>query len=182
MSRQNFICPMKNSSRLQRAAAIAAGLLALCLATSGCATTEHGTKIERDSLAQIKKGTTTRAEAERLLGAPASVSVLPDGKRMLLYQYSSSSRGVTKGGVAATVASSALLVINPIAGMVASSATDAGGTRSSTRTQTLQVLVSAAGIVEDYELTDGTATTTAGVGGWETKTSTASADKPEGAR
>ena len=154
---------MKTATRTIRAALPAAIALILTFTVSGCVTHEQGTRIDPDTLARIVKGTTTREEAERLLGQPSHVSMLPDGKRLLHYSYISTSGGVTKGGVATAIATTALSVVNPIAGMMGDAAQV--GTQSKTRAQTLQVLVSAAGVVEDYELTDGTTTATSGVTG-----------------
>ena len=125
---------------LRALAVIAAGfLLTLC---SGCMSydTELGTQMTAEKVTQIKKGITTRAEVEALLGPPTSVTMLGNGKRVMSYHYTG-----TKGEMHATAMSYV-----PIVGLFA------GGSKASgvVHTQTLQVMLSDAGVVEDYEFSD----------------------------
>jgi|SRR5581483_8757022 len=121
----------------------AAGALALCLflGLSGCASVDSttGIQLSRDKIDQIKKGVTTRAEVEALLGPPASVSMMPDGRRMMMYTYTE-----TKGS-----ANSVEMI--PVVGLFAG-----GATQGQMRMQTLQVMLNAANVVEDYEFSDNT--------------------------
>lgn len=132
-----------------------ASALALCilLGLFACSSTsyESGTQISADKVAQIKKGITTRAEVEALLGPPAFVSMLPEGKRMMSYSYSS-----TKAEGHATAAT-----YIPYVGIFA------GGGRgeAQTRIQTLQIMLDAKGVVEDYDFADNTSNTAMKSGG-----------------
>ncbi|MBI2814256.1 MAG: outer membrane protein assembly factor BamE [Opitutae bacterium] len=130
-------------------------LVSIAAFFAGCSSTEYGTKIDGNKLTQIKKGITTRAEVEALLGPPMSVTMMTDGKRMLVYQYSATSSNPTGGGIAAA----ALSVINPIGDLIGV------GSKTQTRTQMLQIVVNSAGIVDDYEFNDGSSTTKAQTGG-----------------
>lgn len=109
---------------------------------SGCMSydTEHGTQMTAEKIHQIKKGITTRAEVEALLGPPSSVTMLGNGRRVMSYLYTG-----TKGELHATP-----ITYVPIVGLFA------GGSKTSgvVHTQTLQVMLSDAGIVEDYEFSD----------------------------
>lgn len=121
-------------------------LLACLLATgiaflSGCITRNpemtSGTLIESAKVAQIVKGKTTRTEIEAMFGKPDMTSLLPDGRRMISYSYSSSRFTVSSGAVlkAAFTASGALA-------------------KGTTHTQGLQIYVSKEGVVEDFEFND----------------------------
>ena len=105
-----------------------------------------------DKVSQIKKGVTTRAEVEALLGPPANVFMMPEGKRMMSYSYSS-----TKAEGHATAAT-----YIPYVGMFA------GGSKgeAQTRIQTLQIMLNAKGIVEDYDFADNTNNTALTTGGF----------------
>jgi outer membrane protein assembly factor BamE (lipoprotein component of BamABCDE complex) len=52
----------------------------------GCATTE-GRKVEQGAVAQIKEGSSTRADVQRILGAPYSTSKLQDGTERMQWLY-----------------------------------------------------------------------------------------------
>jgi outer membrane protein assembly factor BamE (lipoprotein component of BamABCDE complex) len=119
-------------------ACLAAGIaLFLC----GCITRNpemtSGTFIEPAKVSQIVKGKTTRAEIEALFGKPDMTSMLPDGRRVVSYNYSSSRFEVNSGYVlkAAFTASGALA-------------------KGKTHTQGLQIYVSKEGVVEDFEFSD----------------------------
>lgn len=113
-------------------------LLALAMA-SGCVTS--GTQLAREDVDQIERGVTTRAEVEERLGAPDYVAMMGDGRRMLSYHYTS--------------AKSTPQSFIPYYGVFRSSAT--------TKRQYLQIVVSANGVVEDYEFSDKEGVQTAGL-------------------
>lgn len=73
-----------------------------------------------------------------MLGVPTTVSMIGDGRRMMFYTYTESSSQVKAAGFI------------PIVGAFA------GGGTMKTRTQTLQVMISKSGVVEDYEFSDNT--------------------------
>jgi len=106
---------------------------------AGCASVSHGTKIDKDKVSQIKKGVTTKAEVELLLGHPAHTSMAGDGRRMMTYNF--------------TEASSTQYI--PVVGLFA------GG--SSTHTQSLQIMITKSGVVEDYEYSDNSQNTEGGI-------------------
>lgn len=116
----------------------AALLLVIAGFITGCASTSHGTKIDRDKVSQIKKGVTTKAEVELLLGSPTYTAMAGDGRRMMTYSF--------------TEASTTQLI--PVVGLFAGS--------SSTRTQSLQIMITKSGVVEDYEYSDNSQNTEGG--------------------
>jgi len=120
---------------------------------TGCASvhTESGVQISQDKVAQIRKGVTTRAEVEALLGPPTNVSMMGAGKRMLTYHYTS------------TDASShpTATTFIPYAGLF----TNTAKAEAQTRTQLLQVMLNAQGVVDDFEFSDNTKNTEASTGG-----------------
>jgi len=124
----------------------AAGAFTLCLflTLSGCFSNnaEYGTQMSADKVSQIKKGVTTRAEVEALLGPPMMVSMMPDEKRMLMYSYTS-----TQTEAHATAATYIPFVGGVVGG---------GKAQLQMRTQTLQVMINAKDVVEDYEFSDNT--------------------------
>lgn len=129
--------PMKHVSLTLRACLIAG--IALLLA--GCVTRNpemtSGSPIEPAKVSRIVKGTTTRAEIEALFGKPDMTSMLPDGRRVITYNYSSTRMNVNSGDV--------------LRAAFTASGTLAKGT---THTQNLQIYVSKDGVVEDFEFTD----------------------------
>lgn len=108
------------------------------LLTTGCGTT--GQKVEHDKVSQIKKGVTTRAEVETLLGSPTNVMIVGNGKRVMSYQYWESK---AKPGM-----------FIPYANLVV------GGSNS--RQQMLQIMLDEKNIVEDYEFSDRVSETSGG--------------------
>ena len=113
-------------------------LLTLTLA-AGCASS--GQKVEQDKLSQIKKGVTTRAEVEALLGQPSHVTIVGNGKRIMFYTYSE-----VKANTASYI---------PYASIFA------GGTKN--RQQMLQIMLNENNVVEDYEFGDRQTETTGGI-------------------
>ena len=105
---------------------------------AGCASTSYGTKIDRDKVSQIKKGVTTKAQVELLFGPPAYAGMAGDGRRMMTYNF--------------TEGSSTQMI--PVVGLFAGSA--------STHTQSLQIMISKSGVVEDYEYSDNSQNTEGG--------------------
>lgn len=102
----------------------------------GCASTKYGNKMDPDSVARIQNGATTRTQVEEMLGPPTNVSMMPDGRRMLSYTYSETKAHATP------------ITYVPFVGSFA------GGAKSKSRTQTLQVMVSKDGVVEDHQFND----------------------------
>jgi hypothetical protein len=115
--------------------------LGLCLLV-GCVSSNTGNQqLNKDNVAKITKGVTTRAEIISMLGNPDSVSMLPDGRRMMNYQAMQLS-GDKSGSI--------VRAIVPFAGLFPTSDT------STTRMQTLQIYVGSNNIVQDYEYSDNT--------------------------
>jgi len=101
---------------------------ALGLLLAGCYSTKMGDPIDADKVSQIQKGVTTRTQVEAMFGAPMSSSMMGDGRRMLVYNYSEFNGHMT----------------GPWSG--------AGQNRS----QMLQIMLDQNNVVQDYELSDGT--------------------------
>lgn len=118
-------------------------VLSVTLFLTGCVTREpemsSGTPIDAAKVAQIVKGKTTRVEVEVLFGKPDMTSMLPDGRRMVAYNYSSTHMKVSSGAVLRA----AFTASGPLA-------------QGTTKTQGLQIYISKDGIVEDYEFNDNT--------------------------
>ena len=111
-----------------------AALLALGLSV-GCYSS--GNKVEQAKVDKIQKGVTTRAQLEAELGKPSSVSITPDGGRMLMYRYFEAKQDATN-----------FIPFNFHHG-------------STDRHQTLQVILDKDNIVKDYEFGDTTGATNA---------------------
>lgn len=105
-----------------------ASCMVIAIFVAGCMSHQYGTKIDSNKVSQIKKGVTTKAEVEALLGAPSHAGITGDGRRMMTYSYTESS-------------SQASFI--PF-----------GGASGKSRTQTLQIMISKSGVVEDYEFSD----------------------------
>lgn len=60
---------------------VAATALGLALLTQGCMTS--GTMVSMEAVQTLQPGVSTRADAERVLGAPNSISAMPDGGVLL---------------------------------------------------------------------------------------------------
>lgn len=102
---------------------------------TSCVNMSHGTQLDRTAVSRIRKGVTTRAEVEAMLGTPAYTSMIGDGRRLLCYSHTN------------TNAAANLSTFIPL---MPASAT------GQTQTQTLQVMVRKSGIVDDYEFNEGT--------------------------
>jgi outer membrane protein assembly factor BamE (lipoprotein component of BamABCDE complex) len=111
-------------------------LLIIISFVAGCMSHQYGTKLDSSKVSQIKKGVTTRVEVEALLGTPTQVFMIGEGRRTMSYSY-------TETSVHANAAS-----YIPVAGMFL------GGATGESQTQTLQIMISKSGVVEDYEFSD----------------------------
>jgi hypothetical protein len=60
-------------------------LAAFCALLSGCVST--GVKVDENQLTSFQKGQTTYAQVVARLGSPTSATLLPDGRRMIMYTY-----------------------------------------------------------------------------------------------
>lgn len=129
---------MKTAYRLIRSCLLAASMAFLL---TGCVTRNpemtSGTLIEPAKVSQIIKGTTTRAQIEAMFGKPSMTSMLPDGRRMISYNYSSTRMNVNSGALLRA----AFTASGPLA-------------KGTTHTQNLQIYVSKEGAVEDFEFND----------------------------
>jgi hypothetical protein len=110
--------------------------------SSGCVSGTSGTKqLEAGKVSQIKKGETTRAEVEAMFGPPDSVSMLPDGRRAMMYMAEQN-----HGDMSGTMTRSLI----PFAAFFPSSDTH------TLRRQSLQIYLNANSVVQDYEFSDNT--------------------------
>ena len=64
---------------------LAAASVALCFVLVGCV--GGGVKVEERQLSSFQKGQTTVSQVVGQLGSPNSSTLLPDGRRMLIYSY-----------------------------------------------------------------------------------------------
>ena len=101
-------------------------VLAACILLAGCSSV--GNKIDMTQVTNIKKGVTTRAEMERMFGAPMTVSLMPDGRTMAMWFYSKASNN----------AQNFIPVVNLVQ------------TKIDTQSQSLQVFFDANGVVESF--------------------------------
>ncbi|MEA2708916.1 MAG: hypothetical protein QOF78_1517 [Phycisphaerales bacterium] len=104
----------------------------------GCASTSSGTKMETTQVSKIERGVTTRAQIEQMFGPCGSITLMGDGRRMMLYSYHETDTHV-KG-----------TTFIPFAGAWM------GGSEGTTRSQQLQVILTRADVVEDFVMNDGT--------------------------
>ena len=113
---------------------------AAVLMLSACAMqSEVGTKLESTDVERIKKGVTTMAQVESMIGKPDSINMIEDGKKIAFY-YSSQGESRSWFNPAALI---------PFAGLfVTQQAT------STTRTQQLHITYNRRGVVEDYHFSD----------------------------
>jgi outer membrane protein assembly factor BamE (lipoprotein component of BamABCDE complex) len=127
---------------------------------TGCVSSSTGNqRLTNDNVAKITKGVTTRAEVVALLGEPESVSLMSDGRRMMMY------RAIQQNG---DKSGTIVRAIVPFAAFFPSSDTN------TTRMQTLQIYVGSNNVVQDYEYSDNTSEmkTTASAFGAHTEEST----------
>jgi hypothetical protein len=104
-------------------------LITTVLSLNSCVSMSSGTPMDEAKISRIRKGVTTRAELEKLLGPPAHVSIMPNGQRALSYFHSGARSDLAAAGPMLLVGNAAVR----------------------NQTQTLDVRVSSSGIVQDYE-------------------------------
>jgi outer membrane protein assembly factor BamE (lipoprotein component of BamABCDE complex) len=129
-------------------------LLFVLFGLAGCASQQnyaYGTELNADKVAEIKKGTTTRAEVETLLGPPANVSMMEDGKRMMMYSYTATN---SEGHANATA-------YIPVVGLFAGG----GQGQAHIHTQSLQIILNPQNVVEDYQFNDNSTDTHTDISG-----------------
>lgn len=114
---------------------------------AGCVSSSFGTEINTSDVEKIQKGTTTREQIVQMFGQPMHTSMLGDGRRVLSYSYTATKAKAT--------GASFIPIVGPIV----------GGARGESRMQTLQVILNADGVVEDYELNDNASQIRGGVFG-----------------
>jgi hypothetical protein len=119
----------KKEKTIMKKTLVPSTVLILLMVLSGCVW-KGGQQVEQKAVEQIKKGVTTRAEVERLLGSPTSVTIIPGGHGRILMYSSWELKAVPLP-----------VPFSP---------------RSRTRNQMLQINLNKDDIVEDYELVDRT--------------------------
>jgi len=128
-------------------------VMVVCAASLvGCTSGRSGTKVEREQVSQIQKGVTTRAQVEALFGLPTVASMMGDGRRMLVYH-----------GMEVKGSSDHYLMAVPVVGSFLPHSS-----KTTTQRQSLHIILSKAGVVEDFEYsntTDTTKTNTSIIGG-----------------
>lgn len=102
----------------------------------GCTTYTQGTRIDESQVSKIKKGVSTRAEIEAMLGPAESVVMMGDGRRMMEYGFMEGSSTI----------SPAMLI--PVVNLFA------GGVTNRDTYQALQIILGKDGVVEDYEVSN----------------------------
>lgn len=110
----------------------------------GCGTSRSttGRTIDRSQVSQIQKGVTTREQVVALLGEPTSTSMIGEGRRMMIY---SSLETEAKANV------DGRMFIPIVGGFFHNTSSE-----TTSRQQMLQIVLSKAGVVEDYEFSDRT--------------------------
>jgi len=139
---------------------LCSAFLTAVLFTTGCVaptTATSGNKLDGTRVAQIKKGVTTRSEVIALLGQPENVTMMGEGRRMMLYLYSEMAMSHNASNAAG----------NPFS-FIAPKADQRSG-----RTQMLQVILNKSDVVEDYEFSDQTTNTDINYKGNKVNTTTA---------
>jgi hypothetical protein len=125
-----------------------ASILGILSIAIGCAHVDTGNQqLQKDRVAQIKKGVTTRAELEQLFGPPTHVHMMGDGRRTMI--YSGMHQDINASGE--------MVRAIPLVGGMIIPATHS----SSRRLQQLQIILNKSEVVEDFEFSD---TTTASHG------------------
>jgi outer membrane protein assembly factor BamE (lipoprotein component of BamABCDE complex) len=112
---------------------------------SGCTSSSFGNQnLTQDNVSKITKGVTTRDEVVKLLGEPDNVSLLPDGRRMMMYQGMQNNSNQT-GRI--------MQYVVPFAALVPTSETN------TMHRQSLQIYVGKDNVVQDFEFADNTSQT-----------------------
>lgn len=148
-------CPRATTPKTDMNTIMTLLLGALLVAGAGGCVTSSGTKIASPQLDQIKKGVTTRAEVEKLFGAPTSVITGADGRKTLFYSYQATKESAGMGlsrifGYVPFVAPGAATT-GTIVG--AQAASDTAGVK--VQTQSLSITLSKDDIVEDFTFSEG---------------------------
>lgn len=119
--------------------------IAMCLAVAmsiGCSvpTSSHtGTQISQSAVSRIRKGVTTRKEIESLLGPPMGVTMMGEGRRMMMYS-----------GTEVHTSTNLNMAIPIIGAMIP------GRDENTSRIQSLQIVLNRNDVVEDFEFSDNT--------------------------
>jgi len=137
--------------RIQNIFAVCLALVLLCVAITligGCAVsgTTGNQKLTQDNVSKITKGVTTRDQVVTLLGQPDYVTMMPDGRRSLIYSGTQSN-----GNYSGTM----IQAVPIVGGLIPVTNTD------TMRNTTLQIMLSADNVVEDYQYSDNTSETKA---------------------
>jgi hypothetical protein len=148
---------------MRKGAAIALYLtvaLAFVTFAGGCSSSSYGNQnLTQDNVSKIVKGVTTREQIITLFGEPTNVSMLADGRRLMMYQGFQGS-GNKSGRMLQTAI--------PFGGLVPVSETHTAHRES------LQVFLRSDSVVQDFEFADNTSQTktTASVFGAHTEQTT----------
>lgn len=113
---------------------------------TGCGGVTIGQKIDTSLLPEIERGKTTRAEIFQMFGEPHYTNLQPGGGIMLMYTYTHVSSGLDP------------LIFLPIVAIV-----DMLAGSTETYQESLQVIISKEGTVEDYHFSKGSYTTRTGL-------------------
>jgi outer membrane protein assembly factor BamE (lipoprotein component of BamABCDE complex) len=126
--------------RAYRGIGISLTFVGLLLGIGGCASSTVGNQnLTADKVNQIQKGVTTRAQVEQLIGSPQNVSILGDGRRVMMYSGSQTKADMSSG-----------LVHDMTIGLVPENS------KTTMRRETLEVYLDGNDVVEDYEFSDNT--------------------------
>lgn len=120
-------------------------VLSIAGLVAGCASSSYGRKIDGSKVSLIKKGVTTKTEVEQLLGPPDHVGMIGDGRRSMSYSFHETNAHPN-----------AASFIPVVGGFV-------GKAEGKMRRQSLQIMITKSGVVEDYEFSDTTQDIEAGM-------------------
>ena len=116
-------------------------LVVTALLLVGCMSprSSYGTKMDSAKVNQIQKGVTTEQQLLAMCGQPLSTSLMPDGRRMLMFMYNETNMKLTGEGRAFIPIVGPMLV----------------GSRGDRQQQMLQAYIKD-GIVQDFVFNDST--------------------------
>ena len=113
--------------------------------TGGCTSSSYGNQnLTQNNVSKIVKGVTTRDQIITLFGEPTSVSMLADGRRLMMYQGFQNSGNMT---------GSVLQTAIPFGVLVPASDTH------TTRRESLQIFLGSDSVVQDFEFADNSSQT-----------------------
>jgi outer membrane protein assembly factor BamE (lipoprotein component of BamABCDE complex) len=137
-------------------------ILTAACAINGCYSSSSGTPIDAQKVSGIQKGVTTRSQVEGMLGQPTNVSMLGDGRRMMMYSHME---------VDAHAKPTSYI---PVVNMFNHGAT------GEQHSQTLQVILDKNDVVQDYEFNDSVKNidSSGGIGGMHTEVTDAPRTQP----